>query len=96
MSILHAAERDARAEHAADSASTRFSASSSRRSRADAGAERGAHHQLVLAPHAAHQREVRDVGAGDDQHERRRAHEQPEREPRLLPSTSWNGVTVTW
>ena len=36
-----------------------------------ARAERGAHRELVLAPHAAHEREVRDVRARDDQHERR-------------------------
>ena len=63
------------------SVSTRFSTSSSRRSRADAGAERGAHHQLVLPAHAAHQRQVGDVGGRDDQDERRGAHEQPERQP---------------
>ena len=50
----------------------------------DAGAERRAHDELVLATHAAHEREVRDVGAGDDEHERRGAHQQPEREPGVL------------
>ena len=64
--------------------STRFSTSSNRRSRADAGAERRAHHELVLAAHAAHEREVHDVRGRDDHHERRGAHEQPQRQPRAF------------
>ena len=43
-------------------------------------AECGAHRHLVLAPQAAHEREIRDVRAGDHQDEGRGAHEQPERE----------------
>ncbi len=50
-----------------------------------AGAKGRAHGHLVFTAHAAHQREVHHVRAGDDQHEGRGAHQQPERAARILP-----------
>ena len=44
-------------------------------------AKRGAERHFMLAPYAAHQREIRDIGTGDDEHEGRHAHEQRECEP---------------
>ena len=50
-------------------ASSRLSASSSRTSRAAPRAQRRAHRHLALAHRAAHQQQVRDVHARDQQHE---------------------------
>jgi hypothetical protein len=41
-----------------------------------AGAHRGANRKLALPTACAHQHEIRDVAAGDEQHNRHRAHQQ--------------------
>ena len=50
-----------------------------------AGAQRGAHREFVFAAHAAHERQVGDVRAGDDEDKGRGAHQEPEGELGLLP-----------
>jgi hypothetical protein len=44
------------------------------------GAKRQADDHLALALRAAHECEIRDVGARDEKHERRGSHQQPEHE----------------
>ena len=44
-----------------------------------AGAERGTHGDLALASFGAREQQVRDVRAGDEQEERDRAEQQPDR-----------------
>ena len=60
-----------------------LSVTSCRTSRATAGAECGAHGELALACDAAHQQQVRDVRAGDEQHERNAAEQNEERQPEI-------------
>ena len=77
--------RAARRARPPASATTRLSASSCRSDARRAGAERDAHGELALARDRAHEREVRDVGARDEQqqpdgaeqHEHRPAHTSP-------------------
>jgi hypothetical protein len=59
--------------------STTLSATSCRSRRRRLGAERGAHRDLARARGRAHQQQVGDVGAGDQQHEPDRAHEDQQR-----------------
>ena len=46
--------------------------------RAAAGAERGVNRQLLLPPFGAHEEQVRDVRARDQQHDPDRAEEHPQ------------------
>ena len=48
-----------------------------------AAAERRAHRQLPLARGRAHEQQVRDVGARDQQHERHRPHQREDRGPHV-------------
>ena len=50
---------------------------------AAAGAKRRAHAELALARGAARQQQIRDVDAGNEQHERNRAHQREQRRPEL-------------
>ncbi len=45
---------------------------------AAAGAERGTHGELLMAPFRAHQEQVRDVAAGDEQHDADGCQQNPE------------------
>ena len=51
---------------------------------AAAGAHRGADHQFLFAPRHARQDQVGHVGAGDQQHEGRRAQQRQQQGPRVL------------
>ena len=62
--------------------STTLSVSSWRMMPAAAGADRGADGDLALAAGGAHEQQVGDVGAGDQQHEADRADQHEQRRPR--------------
>ena len=73
------AQASSRPDGAADAApSSRLSESSSHAMRRDAGAERGMDRELLLTPFGADQEEIRDVRAGDEQHDADRAEQHPE------------------
>ena len=66
---------------APSSVSTQLSVTSCCSSRAAAGADGHAQRDLPAPHFGSGDEQVRDVGAGDDQHERDRRHQQPQRQP---------------
>ena len=68
-SVFRLATADQNAEHAADEREREVFDDEQTTEAPPARAERGAHVQLALAPHAAHQREVGHIGARDEEDE---------------------------
>ena len=82
--VLEDAERgvaEAQAEHAAEQRRDQRLDQELDAQRLLVGPQRGAQRELVLAPRETRQRQVGDVGARDQQHERRGAEQDEERRP---------------
>ena len=91
----HAAERDEHAEQRRPSAEHQILDEQQPAEPRDAGAERGAHDELLLAAHAAHEREVHDVRAEMIITNAAAAMSSQSVSRARSPSTSLNGMTAT-